>query len=171
MDSIGIEVDPGGPLMHRTGVFRSSATTSGTVMLDAVAKCERRSDRRASRKRSRRAAQVRASERPAVALFDGCWSLADGSRDSSSSLPASGRAADGRRHTVSFAPGWPASHAADRRRPHRILQVRRRKSSRRFERCCPFMKATRLTPKGFAESSPPRRRSTNISSRRSIRQG
>ncbi len=36
IDSIGIEVDPGGPLMHRTGVFRFDAKTSGTVVLDAV---------------------------------------------------------------------------------------------------------------------------------------
>lgn len=36
MDGAGIEVDPGGPLMHRTGVFRvSGGTTTGTVVLDA----------------------------------------------------------------------------------------------------------------------------------------
>lgn len=36
MDGAGIEVDPGGPLMHRTGVFRTAGvTTTGTVVLDA----------------------------------------------------------------------------------------------------------------------------------------
>lgn len=36
MDGAGIEVDPGGPLMHRTGVFRTAgATATGTVVLDA----------------------------------------------------------------------------------------------------------------------------------------
>lgn len=36
MDGPGIQVDPGGPLMHRTGVFRvSGGTTTGTVVLDA----------------------------------------------------------------------------------------------------------------------------------------
>jgi len=36
MDGPGIEVDPGGPLMHRTSVFRTSGVTAtGTVVLDA----------------------------------------------------------------------------------------------------------------------------------------
>jgi TonB family protein len=36
MDGPGIQVDPGGPLMHRTGVFRmSGGTAAGTVVLDA----------------------------------------------------------------------------------------------------------------------------------------
>jgi TonB family protein len=36
MDGAGIEVDPGGPLMHRTGVFRTAGVTAtGTIVLDA----------------------------------------------------------------------------------------------------------------------------------------
>jgi TonB family protein len=36
MDGPGIQVDPGGPLMHRTSVFRTAGvTTTGTVVLDA----------------------------------------------------------------------------------------------------------------------------------------
>jgi TonB family protein len=36
MDGAAIQVDPGGPLMHRTGVFRTAGVTAtGTVVLDA----------------------------------------------------------------------------------------------------------------------------------------
>jgi TonB family protein len=36
MDGAGIEVDPGGPLMHRTGVFRTpGVAATGTVVVDA----------------------------------------------------------------------------------------------------------------------------------------